>query len=45
MLTFLPDWQDVKDHQDFANSEAFKTLGGELVNVVSFENGPPLVSA
>lgn len=34
------DWEDVTDHQNFANGEAYSTLGAELAKVVSFKSVP-----
>jgi hypothetical protein len=34
------DWEDVTDHQNFINSEAYATLGAEAAKVVSFGTVP-----
>ncbi|KIW24455.1 uncharacterized protein PV07_10167 [Cladophialophora immunda] len=44
ILVVIVDWEDIKHHQDLVNSEDFAAMTENLVNLVTFENGPPVVT-
>ncbi|OAL36896.1 hypothetical protein AYO20_03952 [Fonsecaea nubica] len=40
----VKDWEDIKHHQDLVNSQNFAAMTENLVNVITFDNGPPVVT-
>ncbi|EXJ72541.1 uncharacterized protein A1O5_03687 [Cladophialophora psammophila CBS 110553] len=44
ILVVFVDWEDIRHHQNLINSDDFGAMTENLVNLVTFENGPPLVT-